>query len=31
MMDKQDELKFFYEENTDLPAFSERSFILGES
>lgn len=29
LTDRQDELRFFYETETSLPAFSERSFIIG--
>lgn len=30
LMDNKDEMKYFYEEPTSLPAFSERSFILSQ-
>lgn len=30
LMDKKDDLKYFYEAPTSLPAFSERSFVVGE-
>ncbi len=30
LMDKKDELQYFYESAANLPAFSERSFILGD-
>lgn len=29
LMDKNEELRFFYDHNAELPAFSERSFIIG--
>lgn len=28
LMDKEDELRYFYDETPDIPAFSERSFLL---
>ncbi len=28
LMDKEDEIKYFYERQPDIPAFSERSFVL---
>ncbi|MFZ1787121.1 MAG: class III extradiol ring-cleavage dioxygenase [Saprospiraceae bacterium] len=31
LMDKGDDLSFFYEENATIPAFSERSFLLKQS
>jgi len=30
LMDKDDEIKYFYESEAKLPAFSERSFIIGQ-